>query len=311
MKKTVTNRGASIRAKLLDHARTTKQEFQFVLDRWAAERFLFRLGRSTLRERFILKGATLFLIWRGNLPRRTRDIDLLGHGSSQLENIAEAMREICSIQVDDGIIFHAGEIAAAEIREEAEYGGIRVKIPATLDKARTILQIDIGFGDVVIPAVEDRQLPAMLALEAPMLRAYPPETVIAEKFQAMVLLDMANSRMKDFYDVWLLSREQQFEMGRLGGAVRATFERRKTELPSTIPVALSEKFLRDKAKVTLWREFLNRAGLPSSLGELPEIGEGIAGFLMPVVAYVHGDGDDDGHSLSWHPGGPWVPVNKA
>lgn len=300
MKKAVSNRGASIRAKLLEHARKTKQEFQFVLDRWAAERFLFRLGRSKLRKNFILKGATLFLIWRGDLPRRTRDIDLLGYGSSNVDDVARAMREICLIEADDGIVFHADDIAVIEIRADAEYDGVRVKVPATLDKAKTTLQVDIGFGDVVMPAVEDRHIPTILPLEAPSLRTYPAETVIAEKFQAMVQLDIANSRMKDFYDIWLLSQEQQFEMDRLADALKATFQRRRTELPSALPTALSEKFLEDKAK--LWREFLSRVGLSPSVGDLSNIAEAISGFLMPVVEHIH----TDTPSLWWSPGGPWV-----
>jgi hypothetical protein len=302
MKKKVKNIAASMRAKLLDLSRTGKKEFQFVLDRWAAERFLLRLGVSAHRERFVLKGATLFLIWRGDLPRRTRDVDLLGYGSPDINDVIESMKLVCSVESNDGIFFKVEEITAIAIREDAEYDGVRVRIPAVLDKARTVLQVDIGFGDVVSPAVEDREMPVMLPLDAPKLRVYPAETVIAEKLQAMVHLDVANSRMKDFYDVWLLSQEQTFQMHRVAGALKATFARRKTKLPSARPMALTEIFVRDPQKLALWSEFLNRAGLPASLGELSDICESIAVFVMPVIEAVH---SGERASLVWPPKGPW------
>jgi len=302
MKKRAANAAASIRAKLLNVSRTAKQEFQFVLDRWAAERFLYRLGRSPLRESFVLKGATLFLIWRGALPRRTRDIDLLAYGSSDPRRILESARSICAVHADDGILFDIDNITVAEIRENSEYDGLRLRVPASLDKAKTVLQIDIGFGDVVSPGAENRELPAMLGLDAPNLRIYPPETVIAEKFQAMVQLDMPNSRMKDFFDIWLLSREQPFQIDRLAGALKATFARRKTELPWRRPVALTGRFLRDELKVAQWREFLVRVDLPLSVGELADVGESIAKFLMPVVESIHAEETLD---LYWPAKGPW------
>jgi hypothetical protein len=279
-----------------------------VLDRWAAERFLFRLGRSPLRDRFVLKGATLFLIWRGDLPRRTRDIDLLGYGSPDIDHVSNSMKEICLVKGDDEIVFHAEELKAVAIREDAEYEGIRARVPATLEKARTVLQIDIGFGDVVNPPVEEREVTTMLALAAPVLRAYPPEVVIAEKFQAMVHLDLANSRMKDFYDIWLLSQEQDFLMGRVAAAIRSTFERRNTPIPRTRPLALTDRFLRDEKKATLWREFLGRAGLAESVGELLKIGDSIADFLMPVLEHIQSGKSE---WSAWQARGPWIRSRDA
>jgi predicted nucleotidyltransferase component of viral defense system len=200
---------------LLERARSRKEDFEFVLGRWVAERFLYRLGQSSQRERFVLKGATLFLIWQGKLPRPTRDVDLLGYGSAEIEKVIGAIREICSVKADDGIIFDLDKIAGEEIREEAEYDGVRVRVPASLDGAKAQLQIDIGFGDAVDPAPEETAVPVMLEMESPRLKAYPPEVVIAEKLQAMVHLGIANSRMKDFFDIWILSREQTFLMSRL------------------------------------------------------------------------------------------------
>jgi hypothetical protein len=296
------NIAASMRAKLLDRARERKEDFQFMLGRWMAERFLYRLGKSDQREVFVLKGATLFLIWQGKLPRPTKDVDLLGYGSTQIKSVAESIRQVCSVEADDGILFDLVAITAEEIREEAEYGGIRVRVPASLDGARAPLQIDIGFGDAVDPAPVETDFPAMLETESPRIKAYPPEVVIAEKLQAMVHLGVANSRMKDFFDIWMLSQVQTFAMSRLRRAVAATFTRRKTPLPSGRPTALTDAFLKDKAKSDQWKAFLNRMQLPKDLAEFDTVGEVIAGFLMPVVEAIR---TEDGDEQEWPAKGPW------
>ena len=300
--KTSKNVAASMRAKLLDRARERKEGFQFMLGRWVAERFLYRLGKSDQREAFVLKGATLFLIWRGKLPRPTKDVDLLGCGSTQIKSVAESIRQVCSVEADDGILFDLAAITAEEIREEAEYGGIRVRVPASLDGARAPLQIDIGFGDAVDPAPVETDFPTMLEMESPRIKAYPPEVVIAEKLQAMVHFGIANSRMKDFFDIWILSREQTFIMSRMRRAVAATFTRRKTPLPSEPPTALTDAFLKDKAKSDQWKAFLNRMQLPKDLVEFGEVGEAIARFLMPVIEAIR---TDEGEEQEWPAKGPW------
>ncbi len=294
-----------MRARLLARAHERKEDFQFVLGRWVAERFLYRLGRSAHRERFILKGATLFLIWQGKLPRPTRDVDFLGTGSAEVGNATKAIGEICSVEVNDGVVFDLKNIAGEEIREDAEYDGVRVRAPASLDRARVQLQIDVGFGDAVDPPPEELTFPVMLPLEAPMLKTYPPEVVIAEKLQAMVHLGIANSRMKDFFDIWILCRERTFTMSRLRRAIAATFARRKTELPLDRPTALSEAFLLDKGKLDQWKAFLNRMELPKDLAELGEVGETIAGSLMPVIEAARADGKEE---REWPPRGPWRHV---
>jgi predicted nucleotidyltransferase component of viral defense system len=301
------NIAASMRSKLLDRARERKEDFQFMLGRWMAERFLYRLGKSDQREVFVLKGATLFLIWQGKLPRPTKDIDLLGYGSTQIKSVAESIRQICSVAADDGIVFDLGSITAEEIREETEYGGIRVRVTASLDGARAQIQIDIGFGDAVDPAPEETDFPVMLEMESPRLKTYPPEVVIAEKLQAMVHLGVANSRMKDFFDIWILSREQTFMMSRMRRAVEATFTRRKTPLPSERPTALTEAFLKDKAKIDQWKAFLNRMQLPKDLAEFDDVGDAIAGFLIPVVEAVRSKGSDE---QEWPAKGPWKKSDK-
>ena len=303
MKQPLKNVAASMRAKLLDRARERKEDFQFILGRWVAERFLYRLGKSDQREAFVLKGATLFLIWQGKLPRPTRDIDLLGYGSFQVKNVVESIREICSVETGDGILFDLAGVKGEEIREDADYGGVRVLVPASLDGAKSQLQIDIGFGDAVDPAPEETILPVMLEMESPRIKAYPPEAVIAEKLQAMVHLGVANSRMKDLFDIWLLSRDQAFLMSRLRRAIAATFDRRKTPLPSERPTALTGAFLKDKGKTDQWKAFLSRMGLPKETGELADVGEAIVRFLMPVIESARAG---DAAEKKWTPGGPWT-----
>lgn len=301
--KPLKNIAASMRAKLLNRAREGKEDFLFLLGRWVAERFLYRLGKSGQREAFVLKGATLFLVWQGKLLRPTRDIDLLGYGPAQIRNVTESIRAICSVEADDGIVFDLVGVTAEEIREDADYGGVRVRIPATLDGARVQLQVDIGFGDAVDPAPEETDFPVMLEMESPRLKTYPPEVVIAEKLQAMVHLGIANSRMKDFFDIWMLSRIQTFSMSRLQRAVAATFARRKTALPSERPTALTDAFLKDKGKSDQWKAFLSRMQLPKDLADLGEVGETIAGFLMPVIATIRAG---DNGEQKWPPKGPWT-----
>lgn len=304
--KTPKNVAASMRAKLLDRARERKEDFQFMLGRWVGERFLFRLGKSDQREAFVLKGATLFLIWQGKLLRPTRDIDLLGYGSAQVRNVVESIREVCSIEAADGIVFDLAGVNGEEIREDAEYDGVRVRVPATLDGAKVQLQIDIGFGDAVDPAPEDTTFPVMLEMESPRLKTYPPEVVIAEKLQAIVQLGIANSRMKDFFDIWILSREQPFTMSRLRRAVVATFARRKTDLPAERPTALTDAFLKEKGKAGQWTGFLSRMQLPKDLADLDSVGNAIADFVMPVFEAARSENPEE---LEWPAKGPWKRPN--
>ncbi len=215
------NLPASIRARLLSLAQSRDEDYQRVLGRFAIERFLYRLGRSKHRDRFALKGATLFTLWTGQTHRPTKDLDLLGRGLSSNINEVEAMiREICNIQQDDGIVFagecniqqddgivFAGEsVEGTRIKEEDEYDGVRFKFQAELAGARIPMQVDIGLGDAVYPEPELASFPVLLPMEAPLLRAYPREATIAEKFHAMVVLDIRNSRMKDFYDIWFIGK---------------------------------------------------------------------------------------------------------
>ena len=299
--KKVTNIAGSNRAKLLALARERGEDFQFLLGRWMIERFLYRLSHSNHKDSFVLKGAMLFLAWEGQMHRPTRDLDLLGFGSPDIPGVTQRIREICSLAEADGILFDLAGIEGTKIKEDAEYEGVRLRVPASLEGARVIMQIDIGFGDLVDPPPGPVTFPVLLPLAAPVIRGYPPEAVIAEKFHAMVVLGIANSRMKDFFDIWRLGQTHHFEAGLLARAIGSTFERRQTPVPEELPLALTDEFLEDTAKRTQWAAFGKRLGL-GDLPKLPVVGRYIAAFLMPAV-----DAARTGSRLGreWMPGGPW------
>jgi hypothetical protein len=305
--KKVRNVAASHRAKLLTLARNRGEDFQFVLGRWVVERFLYRLAGSAHKDRFVLKGAMLFLAWEGRLHRPTKDLDLLGFGSSDVPDVTDRIREVCAVRADDGIVFDLAGIQSERIKEDAENEGVRVRVPASLDGARVSMQIDVGFGDLVDPPPAELTFPVLLPLDAPVLRAYPPEAVIAEKFHAMVVLGIANSRMKDFFDVWTLAQTQGFHVERPTGSVSGTFARRRTPLPEGIPMALTGEFLENRSKQTQWAAFGMRLGL-RDLPPLALIGEQIAAFLMPVLSALHVANPT---FQTWAPGGPWIEAGAA
>ena len=288
------NIGASVRARLLDRARTAKTDFQILLTRYALERLLYRLSVSDLHERFVLKGAMLFAIWRDDPFRPTRDLDLLGSGDTDPATIAASIRSICSIAVpDDGVVFDVAGIEASPIRDDTEYG-VRVRTNATIAGARLPIQIDIGFGDAITPEAVEIVYPVLLDGPAPVLRAYPPETVVAEKVQAIVSLGVANTRMKDFYDLWMIAQTFAFAGPVLRDAVQRTFERRRTSWPEQTPAGLSDAFAGEKD--TQWRAFLARDRLGAAPPTLIEVTEDLRAFLLPMPARKK--------LASWPPGGP-------
>ncbi len=264
------NRAASIRARLKNRANAAKQDFNLALTHYGLERLLYRLSVSRHSPNFLLKGALLFKLWYDVPHRATRDADLLGFGPDDIDSVAAVFRDVCAIEVDDGIAFETGSLKTAQIRKEAGYGGVRVDLRATLDSAHISLQIDVGFGDVVTPAPEMVHYPVLLDdLPVPMLRAYPKYTVVAEKFQALCILGMANSRMKDYFDLWLLLSDGDLEDAQLVRAIQATFGRRRTALPQGVPAGLSEAFATDAGKLTQWRAFVTKNKLtPIALREL-------------------------------------------
>lgn len=277
-----TNLGASVRARLLNRAKAEKAEFGLTLTRFALERLLYRLSVSPHRDQFLLKGALLFDLWFDEPHRPTRDADFLGFGPADLPTLENVFREICAVPVADGIVFDPATVKAEEIRKEANYAGIRITLLGTLDGARCPVQADIGFGDAVTPAPEETDYPVLLDdLPAPKLRVYPRYTVIAEKFEAITSLGIANSRMKDFFDLWVLTRHSELDAAILRQAVTATFARRGTALPTATPVGLSDEFAADATKQTQWRAFTtrNRLDAPS----LETVVNHLREFLQSVV----------------------------
>lgn len=280
---------ASVRQRLLNLAHQTNQDFGLILTKYALERLLYRLSISPHRDNFVLKGALLFDLWTDKPRRPTRDLDLLGRGESSAERYQTVFAEICAQDVeDDGLNFLADTVSTNRIRDDEEYEGVRVSMQARLGVARISLQIDIGFGDVITPAPIDVDYPTMLNFPTPKLHAYPRETVVAEKFEAMVKLGMANSRMKDLYDLWELSRRFDFEGPMLKSAVQATFERRGTGFPAAIPLCFTPEFYEAPQKQSQWAAFLRKSGL-SGAGSLGEIVEVLRTFLLPVIISLQRD----------------------
>ena len=253
------NVAASIRARLKQHADARQQDFNLTLTHYGLERLLYRLSISQHANSYLLKGALLFALWYDQPHRPTRDADLLGFGPDDIKSAVSAFREICQIPVDDGVAFDLASVKGAAIRKEAGYGGVRVDLLATLDGARIALQVDIGFGDAVTPAPEAVHYPVLLQdLPAPQLRAYPKYTVVAEKFHAVCLLGMANTRMKDYFDLWVLLTEDTLDGSDLRRAVEATFRRRQLAIPSAVPSGLSDAFAQDAMKQKQWVAFLKK-----------------------------------------------------
>jgi len=278
MREVAHNRAASVRAKLLNLSQERRQPYDLLLTRYVLERLLYRLSMTIYRERFVLKGAMLMSTWFDAPFRPTRDLDLLGFGDDAPASLLTAFRDICRVEVDDGVQYDVEGLTVDRIRDETEYGGLRLKTYATIATARVRVTVDIGFGDAVEPEIAELDLPVLLDLPIPRIRAYPREAVIAEKFQAMVVLGRANSRMKDFYDIWLLSRVYEFNDESLARAIAATFARRRTPIPKTPPDALTPAFAADLAKQQQWGSFLE--AIDAEPIALADVVGALADFLM-------------------------------
>ena len=301
--KHVRNLPASVRQRLLDRARKDKRPFNELLQYYAMERFLYRLARSAHAGRFILKGALMLRVWRSPEIRPTMDIDMLGRTNNDVGSIVAQIREIMAVDVEaDGLVFDPASIQAERITEDADYEGIRIRLRGLLDTARVTLQIDIGFGDIIYPGPEESDLPAMLDFPAPRLFCYSRESAIAEKFEAMVKLGILNSRMKDFYDIWLLSRQFDFDGASLAEAIRLTFERRETPLTAAID-AFGESFV--EAKQIQWTAFWRRLQHEHVPASFHEVVAAVAVFLAPLASAL-----SQGHPVSgsWAAPGPWSSI---
>ncbi len=296
------NMAASVRQKLLNKAREQQTDFNLLLTRYGHERFLYRLSKSAYSSNFVLKGAMLFPLWGIGGFRATRDIDLAGFCENDIERLKVVFRKICQVSVeDDGINFDSQSVEAEDIRDQMEYGGTRLNFNAELAGAKINIQVDIGFGDAITPEAIDAVFPTLLELPAPLLRAYPAETVIAEKLEAMVKLGIANSRMKDFYDVWTIAQLFNFDGTTLQNAIQRTFERRSTAIPVETPLALTDEFATDSQKQQQWKAFLNRTGLRVE-EDLTGVITFIAGFVLPPLRALS---QGTPFNETWPAGGTW------
>ncbi len=302
------NLPASVRQRLTNTAKETDRPFQEMLQYFAMERFLYRLTRSRHADKFVLKGALMFTAWGGPSSRPTKDIDFLARMDNAVEAVVEVMREVCGQVVEpDGLVFDAESVAGEAIKEDADYSGVRVTFLVTLQNARVSMQIDMGFGDVVTPAAAMTEYPALLDFPAPQLLGYPRETVVAEKFEAMTKLGLLNSRMKDFYDLWVLRRRFDFDGVTLAAAVRRTFAHRKTAVVAQ-PTALTPTFGGDAAKQTQWQGFVRKTRLDDVPKSLQSVIDELVPFLVPVAAAVESGSTFD---RFWTAPGPWGPRRSA
>jgi predicted nucleotidyltransferase component of viral defense system len=293
--------GASVRQRLLNRSRKRGEDFQALAVRYAIERLLYRLSVSHYRDKFILKGAMLFAVWTEMPYRPTRDLDLLGFVDDDEDAIKRAIREICTIGYDDGLSFDTDTIITERIREEQEYQGVRVKFKAFLGKAKLSIQVDIGFGDTVTPGAQRMDYPVILDFPKPSLRAYPVESVVSEKLQAIVALGMTNSRMKDYYDLWTITNRFNLDGAQLSKAIRATFDRRDTPIPETIPVGLSDDFAADDGHQRQWKAFLRKMDFQTDVELLSVIGK-LYNFFLPLLESIV---QEMAFRSTWYPEGVW------
>ena len=294
------NIAASVHQRLLNKARESSRPFNELLQHFAIERFIYRLSKSPHAGRFVLKEALMFSVWTGSMSRPTMDIDLLGKIENSLESIVAVLKNACEIEVEnDGIVFHKDTVSAARITEDADYKGVRGLLRGNLGNIRLFLQVD--FGDVIIPRPGKIKYPVLLDISPPELYGYTMESTVAEKFQAMVKLGLLNSRMKDFYDIWLLSRMFDFKGETLIEAIEKTFENRKTPVTNK-PTIFNPSFMKDENKQAQWLGFINQAKLGDAPASFESVAAGIKVFLQPAVASII---DRQTFRLFWAAPGPW------
>lgn len=274
---------ASIHQRILNKAVAEHRPFNELLQYYAIERFLYRLGESPHCKEFVLKGALVFIAWKAPLTRPTRDMDFLGYTNNSVDNLVRIVQEVCTQPVEaDGMIFDTTSVQGEIIKEDTDYKGVRVSFMGSLGKAQAHMRLDVGFADVITPDPDELELPTLLDhMSKPCIRAYPPETVIAEKLQAMIALGVVNSRMKDFYDLWFMAQAMEFDFQLLREAVINTFNRRKTTIPEKTPTAFTNEFADQKQ--VLWTSFLNKNRIVDAPDSFIEIIRLISTFLKPVL----------------------------
>jgi predicted nucleotidyltransferase component of viral defense system len=303
VKRPIRDVAASVRQRLANVAKTDGRPIAEVMQYYAMERFLYRLGESPFRDRFLLKGALMLLAWRAPATRPTMDIDLLGRGRNHATELERIVRDLCRVVPErpDGLDFAVDSVASEEIAVESEYVGVRIRFQARLGTARVRMQVDVGFGDAVVEAEPAIELPTILDLPAPRLRGYSRETAIAEKLEAMFQHGRLNSRMKDYFDIGLLARHFAFDGSRLGRAIAATFARRETEIVAN-PIGLRDEFAHEPGKQGQWAAFLRKIRATDTPLDLAEQVAALRAFLGPVLGALAAGVAFEVH---WPAGGPW------
>jgi len=303
LKKAVKNVPASIRARLQNIAKETGRPFSEVLQYYGMERFLYRFSRSEYADQFILKGALMFTVWRVTERRTTLDIDFSAHCSNPIEALEELIREVCEVPViPDGLVFDSANVKGKKIKENADYEGVRVKFRGWLGRSRITMQIDVAFGDVIYPKPRLIDYPVILGLPKPQLKGYPVESVVSEKFEAIVKLGSLNSRMKDFYDLRLMLRRFDFDGIRLTEALKRTFSHRQTPLPEDKPIFAEEIYNERSDRQTLWQAFLKKGDIKHAPEKLSDVAGEIEKFIIdPLDAVRKGEKFNE----KWKAAGPW------
>lgn len=300
--KQIKNLPASIHQRLLNKARETDRRFDELLQYFAMERFLYRLSKSKHVDHFILKGALMLRVWNTPLSRPTMDIDLLGRTDNNAQMLTDIIQDLCTIEVEpDGLSFDPNSITSETIKEDAEYEGVRMRIRGTLGNIKIVIQIDIGFGDVIIPTAQQERFPTILDFPEPLLYSYSRESTIAEKFAAMVKLGSLNSRMKDFFDIWSLSRYFNFDGSILSEAINLTFNQRHTIIPNA-PFPFTESFYNDPEKSVQWRAFVSKNLIDDVPLKFEDIVKAVAIFLDPIARNLSAE---KSFQDSWEAPGPW------
>ena len=300
--KNVTNLPASIRQRLQNRAQMSDRPFDEILRFFAMERFLYRLSKSVHADKFTLKGALMLRIWNAPIQRPTMDIDLLGKTDNEVGAVENLIRAVCNLQVEpDGLTFDPKTVVGKSIREDADYEGVRIRFQGRLENAKVTLQLDIAFDPFVATETPLNHYPTILDFPAPILKTYSRESTISEKLQAMVYLGTINSRMKDFYDILLLSRHFDFDGATLADAIGSTFDHRQTEI-EPLPLAFTSEFGNDSSRALQWKAFVEKNKLNDVPTDFSQVTTEIVTFLKPVLERLAASKPFIG---TWNAPGPW------
>ncbi|MBU0477019.1 nucleotidyl transferase AbiEii/AbiGii toxin family protein [bacterium] len=303
MKKDIKNIEASIKAQLQNKAKETNRPFSEVLQYYGMERFLYRFSQSKYADKFILKGALMFTVWQVPERRATLDIDFAANYDNQIEAIEKVIKDVCKVSVTpDGLIFDVSTVKGQKIKEDADYEGVRVKFKGFLERSRISMQIDAGFGDIIYPKPKVIEYPTILDFPKPKLKGYPAESVVSEKFEAMVKLGLLNSRMKDFHDIWLMMRQFDFNGSKLTEALKRTFEHRKTSLPVDRPLFAEEIYDEKSDRQMLWKAFLIKGQIKHAPEKLSVTAKAIEEFLIKPLEAIN---KDIVFNKKWKVSGQW------